>query len=347
MAGGYRYREVAENMGDASLCSILSPVSRGQSQVHRRSNKVAVPKFFEFFGVFLKALSDGQIHKAREVREFIAAEMNTSKQDLAELLPSKRQPTFDNRVAWARTYLDRAGLIETPSRGQYRITETGRKALSSGEKIDLKYLERFESFNAFHSVSLENSNAGRGGLSEEEAEDKSPMEIMDDAYKKVNATLAGELMTEVMKLSPAEFERLVVRLLLKMGYGNGIDDAGYVTQLSGDGGIDGIIKEDQLGFSSIYIQAKQWALDRSVDRPEIQKFAGALQGERASKGLFITTTKFSDGAKKYADNLRASNIVLIDGNALMGLMIKYNLGVSTEQVYEIKRIDSDFFSDSL
>ena len=128
---------------------------------------------------------------------------------------------------------------------------------------------------------------------------------------------------------------------------DGIDDAGYVTQLSVDGGIDGIIKEDQLGFSSIYIQAKQWALDRSVDRPEIQKFAGALQGERASKGLFITTTKFSDGAKKYADNLRASNIVLIDGTALMGLMIKYNLGVSTEQVYEIKRIDSDFFSDSL
>ncbi len=170
---------------------------------------------------------------------------------------------------------------------------------------------------------------------------------MDDAFKKVNSTLAGELMTEVMKLTPGEFERLVVKLLLKMGYGNGIDDAGYVTQLSGDGGIDGIIKEDQLGFSSIYIQAKQWALDRSVDRPEIQKFAGALQGERASKGLFITTTRFSDGAKKYADNLRASNIVLIDGNALMGLMIKYNLGVSTEQIYEIKRIDSDFFSDSL
>ena len=218
--------------------------------------------------------------------------------------------------------------------------------MSSGKKIDLKYLEQFKSFTDFHTISpnIQNNNAS---TIEKESEEMSPSEILDDAFKKVNATLAGELMTEVMKLTPGEFERLVVKLLLKMGYGNGIDDAGYVTQLSGDGGIDGIIKEDQLGFSSIYIQAKQWALDRTVDRPEIQKFAGALQGERASKGLFITTTKFSEGAKKYAENLRASNIVLIDGNALMGLMIKFNLGVSTEQVYEIKRIDSDFFSDSL
>ncbi len=308
---------------------------------------MAVPKFFEFFDVFLKALSDGETHKAKDVREFIAVEMHISQDDLAELLPSKRQSTFDNRVAWARTYLDRAGLIDTPARGQYCITEEGKKALASGEKIDLKYLERFESFNEFHSVSTSGPASTDNGTSDEEAEEKSPMEILDDAFKKVNATLAGELMTEVMKLTPGDFEKLVVRLLLKMGYGSGIDDAGYVTQLSGDGGIDGIIKEDQLGFSSIYIQAKQWAPDRSVDRPEIQKFAGALQGERASKGLFITTARFSDGAKKYAENLHGSNIVLIDGNALMGLMIKNNLGVSVEQVYEVKRIDSDFFSDSL
>lgn len=308
---------------------------------------MAVPKFFEFFTVFLKALSDGETHKAKDVREYIAAEMHISQEDLAELLPSKRQTTFDNRVAWARTYLDRAGLIDTPSRGQYCITEEGQKALSSGEKIDLKYLERYESFTEFHSTSTNGSSSSNGGSSDDESEEKSPMEMLDDAFKKVNTTLAGELMSEVMKLSPSDFEQLVVKLLLKMGYGSGIDDAGYVTQLSGDGGIDGIIKEDQLGFSFIYIQAKQWAPDRSVDRPEIQKFAGALQGERASKGLFITTARFSDGAKRYAENLHASNIVLIDGNALMGLMIKNNLGVSLEQMYEVKRIDSDFFSDSL
>ena len=308
---------------------------------------MAVPKFFEFFEVFLKALSDGEIHKAKDVREFIANDMHLSAEDRAVMLPSKKQAMFDNRVAWARTYLDRAGLIETTLRGQYRITKAGKEALDSGEKIDLAYLERFPSFVKFHTVETAKPGVSPINPTEDDPEEKSPMEILDDAFKKVNATLAGELMAEVMKLSPVEFEKLVVDLLLKMGYGSGIDDAGYTTQVSGDGGIDGIIKEDQLGFSNIYIQAKQWAPERSVDRPEIQKFAGALQGVRASKGLFITTARFSDGAKKYADNLHASNIVLIDGNALTSLMIKYNLGVSIEQVYEVKRIDSDFFSDSL
>lgn len=308
---------------------------------------MAVPKFFEFFGVFLNALADGETHKAKDVRAYIAEAMHLTEEDRAEMLPSGRQSMFDNRVAWARTYLDRAGLIDTPARGQYRITEEGKNALASGEKIDLKYLERYQSFTEFHSVSSGEPSQGTDGSSEEVAEEKSPMEILDDAFKKVNATLAGELMIEVMKLTPGEFEKLVVQLLLKMGYGSGVDNAGFVTKLSGDGGIDGTIKEDQLGFSTIYIQAKQWQLDSSVGRPEIQRFAGALQGERASKGLFITTAKFSDGAKQYANNLHGSNIVLIDGKALTKLMIKYNLGVSVEQVYEVKRIDTDFFNDSL
>ena len=308
---------------------------------------MAVPNFFEFFEVFLKALDDGEKHKAKEVRDYIAVAMGLSEEDRSELLPSKRQSTFDNRVAWARTYLDRAGLIETPSRGQYCITAEGKKALSSGAKIDLKYLERYPSFNAFHSAVPGNQEPDNADPPSDPTEEKSPMEILDDAFKDINATLASELMTEVMKLSPGEFEKLVVQLLLKMGYGSGVDNAGFVTKLSGDGGIDGTIKEDQLGFSTIYIQAKQWQQDSSVGRPEIQRFAGALQGEKASKGLFITTAKFSETAKQYADNLHGSNIVLIDGNALMRLMIKYNLGVSVEQVYEVKRIDSDFFSDSL
>ena len=308
---------------------------------------MAVPRFFEFFEVFLKALDDGEKHKAKEVRDYIAVAMGLSEEDRSELLPSKRQSTFDNRVAWARTYLDRAGLIETPSRGQYCITAEGKKALSSGAKIDLKYLERYPSFNAFHSAVPGHQEPDNADPPSDPTEEKSPMEILDDAFKDINATLASELMTEVMKLSPGEFEKLVVQLLLKMGYGSGVDNAGFVTKLSGDGGIDGTIKEDQLGFSTIYIQAKQWQQDSSVGRPEIQRFAGALQGEKASKGLFITTAKFSETAKQYADNLHGSNIVLIDGNALMRLMIKYNLGVSVEQVYEVKRIDSDFFSDSL
>lgn len=308
---------------------------------------MAVPKFHEFFNVFLQALADGQTHKAKDVRSFIAEEMHLSEEGLAELLPSKRQTTFDNRVAWARTYLDRAGLVETPSRGQYCITEEGKKVLASGDKVDLKYLDRYPAFVDFHTANSAEFDSSGNVSVEKNAEEKSPTEILDDAFKTVHATLAGELINEVMKLTAGEFEKLVVQLLLKMGYGSGVDNAGVATKLSGDGGIDGIIKEDQLGFSSIYIQAKQWSLDSTVGRPEIQKFAGALQGEKATKGLFITTAKFSKEAREYANNLRQSNIVLIDGDALMRLMIKYNLGVSVEQIYEVKRIDTDFFNDSL
>jgi restriction system protein len=173
------------------------------------------------------------------------------------------------------------------------------------------------------------------------------MESLDSAFKQVNATLASELMDEIMKLSPTEFEKLVVKLLLQMGYGSVIDDAGMVTQRFNDGGIDGIIKEDQLGFSNIYIQAKQWAVDQTVGKPEIQKFVGALTGQQAQKGLFITTAKFSSGALQYAGNLLGTKVVLVDGGALTRLMIKHNVGVSIEHVYEVKRLDSDFFADEL
>ena len=303
---------------------------------------MAVPKFFEFFEAFLRAVQDGQLHPAKEVRLKVAEDMQMTAADLSEMLPSGKQTTFGNRVAWARTYLNKAGLIETPQRGRYRITEEGQKALLSGEKIDLNYLERYDSFKSFHSATTE-------GVSEatEEASDESPMEALDAAFKQVNATLASELMDEVMKLSSSEFEKLVVKLLLKMGYGSGIDEAGMVTQQSNDGGIDGIIKEDQLGFSNIYIQAKQWATDQTVGKPEIQKFVGALTGQQAQKGLFITTAKFSAGALQYAGNLLGTKVVLVDGNALTRLMIKHNVGVSGEHVYEVKRLDSDFFADEL
>lgn len=302
---------------------------------------MAVPKFFEFFEGFLQAIEDGELHSAKEVREIIAQEMNISDSDRAIMLPSGKQSTFDNRVAWARTYLDKAGLVETPARGKYRITESGLAALASGEKIDLKYLERNKDFKDFHSVTKPLTEA----VNEEKNE--SPMEVLDSAFQQVNATLASQLMDEIMKLSPTEFERLVVKLLLRMGYGSGIDNAGMVTQQSNDGGIDGIIKEDQLGFSHIYIQAKQWATDQTVSKPEIQKFVGALQGQQAQKGLFITSAKFTKGAMDYVNNLLGAKVVLVDGATLTRLMIKHNVGVSVEEVYEIKKIDSDFFSDEI
>ena len=303
---------------------------------------MAVPKFFEFFECFLYAVQDGELHTAKEVKEKVAAVMQLSEADREEMLPSGKQRTFDNRVAWARTYLDKAGLIETPLRGKYCITEKGKKALESGEKIDLKYLERSEGFRAFYGAASENITESIVTESEE-----SPMEVLDTAFQQVNATLASQLMDEVMKLTPAEFEKLVVKLLLQMGYGNGIDNAGMVTQQSNDGGIDGIIKEDQLGFSHIYIQAKQWALNQTVGKPEIQKFVGALQGQQAQKGLFITTAKFSNGALQFAEKLLGTKVVLVDGSALTKLMLKHNVGVSVEHIYEVKRIDSDFFAEEL
>ena len=173
------------------------------------------------------------------------------------------------------------------------------------------------------------------------------MELFDASFKQINETLASQLMNEIMKLTPSEFEKLVVKLLLRMGYGSGIDNAGMVTQQSNDGGIDGIIKEDQLGFSNIYIQAKQWSLDQTVGKPEVQKFVGALQGQQAQKGLFITTTKFSSSAIEFVKNLLGAKIVLVNGGTLTKLMIKHNVGVSIEHVYEIKRLDSDFFAEEL
>ena len=304
---------------------------------------MAVPKFFEFFEGFLYAVKDGELHSAKEVRDIVASVMHITEEDRAELLPSGKQYTFDNRVAWARTYLDKAGLIETPQRGKYRITPLGTKALLSGEKIDLKYLEKSDAFKAFHS----SATPGNESTDDEEEKNESPMEILDSAYQQITNTLASQLMDEIMKLSPSEFEKLVVKLLLKMGYGNGLNDAGRVTQQSNDGGIDGIIKEDQLGFSNIYIQAKQWSPDVTISKPEIQKFVGALQGQQAQKGLFITTAKFSSGASQYSSNLLGTKVVLVDGAMLTKLMIKHNVGVSVEHTYEIKKIDSDFFADEL
>ena len=305
---------------------------------------MAVPKFFEFFEGFLRAVNDDKLHSAKDVRDSLASEMKLSVSDMAEMLPSGKQSTFDNRVAWARFYLDKTGLIETPERGKYRITDLGKKALSSGETIDIEYLGRFDTFKSLKTLVPTNK-----AYCQAEDKNESPTEILESTYQEISATLASQLMDEIMKLSPKEFESLVVKLLLKMGYGNGIEGAGRVTSPTNDGGIDGIIKEDQLGFNNIYIQAKQWSPQQTVSRPEIQKFVGALQGQQAQKGLFITTSSFSDGAIQYVEKISTSTVkvILIDGTTLTKLMIKNNVGVSIEHTYEIKRIDSDFFSDEL
>ncbi len=297
---------------------------------------MAIPKYNELYKPFLKAIDDGEVHDLKEIKEVIKHSLNLTDDELAERLPSGKQSIIDNRIGWARTYLRKAGLVSIPKRAQYALTEAGKKALADIDIIDNDYLTRFETFRTF-------INSEEVVLSDSQVTaDKSPEEVFEGAFAELNASLADDLMAEVMKLTPIDFEHLVVKLLLKMGYGSGIEDAGLTTQATNDGGIDGIIKEDQLGFSAIYIQAKQWAPDRSVDRPEIQKFVGALHEQKAHKGLFITTASFSSGAKKSAES---AGVVLVDGKQLMKLMIKYNLGVSVEHVYEVKRIDTDFFTE--
>lgn len=305
---------------------------------------MAVPEFEKFLPIFLDVIQDGGLYSSREVRDLIIKKMEISEEDLSEMVPSGKQSRFNNRMNWARTYLDKAGLIETPSRGKYRITEVGKQALASGDTIDVKYLDKFDKFKVFHKVaSSENENINKNN----ENKEKSPIEVLESAFQQVNSVLIDKVMDEVMKLDDSGFEKLIVKLLLKMGYGSGIKGAGIVTPKSHDGGIDGVIKEDQLGFSNIYIQAKQWAVNQAVSRPEIQKFVGALQGKQAQKGLFITTASFSAGAKEYAGNLLGTKVVLVDGDMLARLMIKHNVGVSVEQVYEVKKIDTDFFIDEL
>lgn len=307
---------------------------------------MAVPKFFEFLPVVLQVLLDKSEKSVKQIREESITALHVSDEDCKELLPSGRQRTVDNRVNWAVTYLKNAGLIVAVRRGVYTITDEGRKAYTEvGSKLDLAYLERYESFRSFHGVPVDTPVGIKPP--EPPAED-TPQDMFEKAYSQINAALAEDLLAVVMERSPNFFEQLVVDLLLKMGYGSSIDSAGLVVGQSGDEGIDGIIREDKLGFSSIYIQAKRWdPATMTVGRPEIQKFVGALAGQGASKGLFITTATFTKEAISYARKQLAAKIVLVDGRQLTRLMIEYGIGVSVQSTYTIKKIDSDYFDDSI
>lgn len=302
---------------------------------------MAVPKFYEFFMPVLAALHGGQPLHVRDIRSFCFQYMQLSEADLVQMLPSEKQPTVVNRIHWALQYLKKAGSIASPARALYQLTETGLKAHREGHTVDLKYLEQFPSFVAFHQTKAKPTDVPPT------IEPVTPVESFEEAYEKIRRDLADEVMAAIMQASPTFFEHLVVDLLLKVGYGGAFEGAGIVTKQSGDGGIDGIIREDKLGFNAIYIQAKRWQPEQTIGRPEIQKFAGALLGQGASKGLFITTAHFSAEAKKYAESISSptSKIVLIDGDQLAQLMITYNVGVSVQRTYEIKRVDSDYFEE--
>lgn len=299
-----------------------------------------VPDFQSLMLPLLILCADGQEHSKRDIVPALATEFGLTQADLEELLPTGRQGKFDNRVGWAKSYLKQAGLLETTGRGLFRITDRGRQVLKEApQRVDVKYLERFPEYQAFKARTRE-----RAQVVESAAENAgtTPEEMLESGYQQLRSTLANDILQLVQSLSPAFFERLVMQLLLGMGYGGTREDAGQVVGKSGDGGIDGIINEDRLGLDVIYIQAKRWEGD--VGRPEIQKFVGALAGNKASKGVFITTSGFTKEARAYAGQVN-SKVVLIDGTMLAELMIDYNIGVSTRETYEIKRVDSDYFAE--
>ena len=300
---------------------------------------MAIPDYQSCMLPLLKHYADGQEHTNRDSIDALAAVFKLTDEERRMMLPSGVQGLFDNRVNWARTYMKKAALIESPKRGIHKITERGRQVLKKKpERIDVAYLSQFQEFKDFRSL--------RHAKEEEEPEldlnSRTPEESLESAYQKLRADLAADLLQRLMTCSPAFFERLVVEVIVKMGYGGTRKDAGKAIGKSGDGGIDGIIKEEKLGLDAIYIQAKRW--ENTVGRPEIQKFVGALTGQRAKKGLFITTSEFSSDAEDYVSRIDAK-VVLIDGETLAQLMIDHNVGVSTVGTYDIKKIDSDYFSE--
>jgi restriction system protein len=290
----------------------------------------------------LKLSADGVEHRFRDVVEQLAAELRITEAERAELLPSGTAPLFDNRVGWARTYLKQAGLLESPKRGFLRITERGLAVLAKAPaRIDVAFLDQFPEFRTFRNRRRETAGEAAMVVGQHPAESTlTPEDALAAAYGKLRAGLEEELLEQVKAASPAFFERLVIDVLVAMGYGGTRQDAGRAIGRSGDGGIDGIIKEDRLGLDVIYVQAKRW--DSTVGRPEIQKFAGALQGQRASKGVFITTSNFSREAHEYVATI-SSKIILLDGETLAKLMVDHNVGVTLVGTYELKKVDTDYF----
>ena len=301
---------------------------------------MAVPKYDELMKPLLIAVSDGETYKIKDVTARLAQQLNLSSEDLAEMLPSGRQTVFKNRVGWAKTYLKKAGLLESPARATIVITDAGKKVVADNpEKIDSKYLEQFPSFVDFASAPESEDNAVPAPAAPAPT-DLTTDDQLEDAYKEINDSLASDLLSEVLKIPPYTFEKFVVDLLLKMGYGKA-DFGSHATVASGDDGIDGIIMEDKLGFSLIYMQAKEWAVDKVVSQPDIQSFVGAIAGKKGD-GLFVTTARFSQKAKNYA---HTHHIILIDGERLANLMIEYNFCVSTRKTFEIKALDTDALAE--
>jgi restriction system protein len=303
---------------------------------------MAIPTYEAIMLPLLTLLDSANELSLRETIEKLSSHFELNDSEKQQLLPSGQQTIFSNRVGWARTYMKKAALVETPKRGQIKITKRGKEVITKKpEHIDDDFLKQFPEFVEFKNFKKDKPSEAEIATTDN---NKTPQESLEIAHRELMQALASDILLAIKSCSPSFFENLVVEVLVKMGYGGSRDDAKEVIGRPGDEGIDGIIKEDRLGLDMIYIQAKRW--EGSVGRPEIQKFAGALQGHRAKKGIFITTSNFTKDARDYVSRIE-SKIVLIDGETLAQLMIENNVGVSSVISYEVKRIDSDYFTDEI
>jgi len=300
---------------------------------------MAVPDYQEIMLPLLRRIGDENVHSLSELTEELAQEFRLTPEDKKEFLPSGGQYKFDNRVGWARTYMKKAGLLISTDRGKIKITERGKQLLDENPmRIDTNYLKRYPEFVEFKGYS-----AKAGSVKNEPKDDEvTPEELLEEGFSDIQKNLINEVIERTKAASPKFFEQLVIDLLLKMGYGGTRKDAGERLGRSGDGGIDGIIKEDKLGLDVIYIQAKRW--NNTVGSSQIRDFVGSLEEKKARRGIFITTSKFSADASKYVDNIE-KKVVLIDGEFLAKLMIDHGVGVSTTANYELKKIDGDYFAE--
>ena len=301
-----------------------------------------IPDYQSIMLPLLKKISDGKVYKYRELIEILTKDYNLTEEEQKELLPSGQQPIFDNRVGWANTYMKKAGLIKSEKRGHLQITDLGQKILSDNPKeINNQFLKQFDTFKDFTRVKKHGTTKSKE-IKEIIEEEQTPEEMLEYAHQKLTNDLSQELIETIKMCSPRFFENLVIDLLLAMGYGGSRVDAGKAIGKSNDGGIDGIIKEDKLGLDIIYVQAKRW--ENTVPTREVRDVAGALLAKKAKKGIFISTSDFPKSAIEFVSQIEPK-LILIDGQRLGQLMIEFNVGVSIQRTYKVKRIDSDYFEE--
>ncbi len=309
---------------------------------------MAIPTYEDIMLPLLQFAADGRVHSNQEAIAYLAKYFKLTEEERKQLLPSGRTTVFYDRMTWAKTYLTKAKLLESTQKGHFKITQRGIDVINSQpSKIDRKVLSQYPEFVAFvtrtRGLGELTLNENTMKLINDDFVSLTPEEAIEKAYQDIKEKVTDELLEQVKNVTPAFFERLVIDLLLKMGYGGSFEEAGEVLGQSGDGGIDGIIKEDRLGLDSIYIQAKRWNSDRPVSAPEVRKFIGSLEVKNATKGVFITTSNFSVDAMQEAQQVKNKKIILIDGDQLAQFMYEYDIGVSKIKSYEIKAIDHDYF----